>query len=85
MAALVARHRNPAFRAFAKSLKGRGKPEYLIITAVMRKLIVSINAVVASGLPARTRQAKTVDKCRKPSAAGDGVGQQQPHKARRSR
>jgi len=54
MAALVARHRNPAIRAFANNLKARGKPNKLILTAVMRKLIVIINAVVASGEPART-------------------------------
>lgn len=54
MAALVARHRNPAIRAFAENLRARGKPNKLIITAVMRKLIVIINAVVASGQPART-------------------------------
>jgi len=54
MPALVARHRNPAIRAFAENLKTRGKPNKLILTAVMRKLIVIINAVVASGQPART-------------------------------
>lgn len=54
MAALVARHRNPAIRAFAENLKARGKPNKLILTAVMRKLIVIINAVIASGQPART-------------------------------
>jgi transposase len=53
MAALVARHRNPTIRAFAQTLKARGKPNKLIITAVMRKLIVIINAVVASNQPAR--------------------------------
>lgn len=54
MAALVARHRNPALRAFAQNLKARGKPNKLILTAVMRKLIVILNAVIASGQPART-------------------------------
>lgn len=54
MAALVARHRNPTIRAFAMNLKTRGKPNKLILTAVMRKLIVILNAVVASGQPART-------------------------------
>lgn len=54
MAALVARHRNPTIRAFAMNLKARGKPNKLILTAVMRKLIVILNAVVASGQPART-------------------------------
>lgn len=54
MAALVARQRNPAIRAFAENLKARGKPNKLILTAIMRKLIVIINAVVASGQLART-------------------------------
>jgi Transposase and inactivated derivatives len=54
MAALVARHRNPNLRTFAQGLKARGKPNKLIITAVMRKLIVILNAIVASGQPART-------------------------------
>jgi transposase len=53
MAALVARHRNPTIRAFAMNLKARGKPNKLILTAVMRKLIVILNAIVASGKPAR--------------------------------
>jgi transposase len=53
MAALVARHRNPKLRAFAQALKARGKPNKLILTAVMRKLIVILNAILASGQPAR--------------------------------
>ena len=53
MAALVARSYNPKLRAFAKSLRARGKPNKLILTAIMRRLIVILNAVVASGLPAR--------------------------------
>jgi transposase len=54
MAALVARSCNPKLRAFAQSLKARGKPNKLILTAIMRRLIVIINAVIASGQPART-------------------------------
>lgn len=53
MAALVARSYNPKLRAFAKSLSARGKPNKLILTALMRRLIVILNAVVASGQPAR--------------------------------
>ena len=53
MAALVARYRNPKLRAFADQLRQRGKPNKLILTAVMRKLIVILNAVVASNQPAR--------------------------------
>lgn len=54
MAALVARHHNPTIKAFADTLRTRGKPNKLILTAVMRKLIVILNAIVASGQPART-------------------------------
>jgi len=54
MAALVARYRNPKLRAFGLNLKARGKPNKLVLTAIMRKLIVIINAVIASGQPART-------------------------------
>jgi transposase len=53
MAALVARHHNPTIKAFAQNLKQRGKPNKLILTAIMRKLIVILNAVVASRQPAR--------------------------------
>lgn len=54
MAALVARHHNPTIRAFAMTLKARGKPNKVVLTAVMRKLIVILNAIIASGQPART-------------------------------
>ncbi len=53
MAALVARTFNPRLKAFADQLRQRGKPNKLILTAIMRKLIVILNAVVASGKPAR--------------------------------
>lgn len=54
MAALVARTFNPRLKAFADHLRQRGKPNKLVITAIMRKIIVILNAVVASGQPART-------------------------------
>lgn len=53
MAALVARYRNPKLKAFADQLRQRGKPNKLILTAIMRKLIVIINAIIASAQPAR--------------------------------
>jgi transposase len=52
MAALVASRFNPKLRRFAQNLRQRGKPNKLIITAIMRKLIVIINAVIASDKPA---------------------------------
>jgi transposase len=53
MAALVARRHNPRLKAFADQLRQRGKANKLIITAIMRKLIVIINAVIASNQPAK--------------------------------
>lgn len=52
MAALVARAFNPRLKAFPHALAQRGKPAKLVITAIMRKLIVILNAVIASGQPA---------------------------------
>lgn len=54
MAALVAKTFNPRLKAFAQQLQQRGKPYKLVLTAVMRKLIVILNAIIASGKPART-------------------------------
>lgn len=53
MAAVVAIRFNPQLRAFAARLKAKGKPFKLIAAAVMRKLIVILNAVLASGEPTR--------------------------------
>jgi transposase len=51
MAALVALQRNPVLKAFASGLRARGKPFKVVITAVMRKLIVTLNAIVRDGEP----------------------------------
>lgn len=53
MAAVAAVRFNPRLRAFAERLKAKGKPFKLIAAAVMRKLIVILNAVLASGEPTR--------------------------------
>lgn len=53
MAALVARSCNPKLRAFANTLKARGKPNKVVLIAIMRKLVVILNAVLKSGLPAK--------------------------------
>lgn len=53
MAAVIAMRFNPRLRAFAERLKAKGKPFKLIAAAVMRKLIVILNAVLASGEPTR--------------------------------
>jgi len=51
MAALVAIRYNPVMRLFAEKLRRNGKPSKVVITAVMRKLIVTLNAIVRSGEP----------------------------------
>jgi transposase len=48
MAALVAKRTCPHLRDFAQRIIARGNPPKVAITAVMRKLIVIINAVLAS-------------------------------------
>lgn len=53
MAALVAMQANPVMRCFAQQLKARGKPFKVVITAVMRKLVVTLNAILRSGQPWR--------------------------------
>ena len=51
MAALVALRHNAVMRRFAASLRQNGKPFKVVITAVMRKLIVTLNAILRSGQP----------------------------------
>jgi transposase len=51
MAAVAARRCNPAVRAFAAGLAARGRPFKVVITACMRKLLVTLNAILKSGKP----------------------------------
>ena len=51
MTALVAIQHNPVIRLFADKLRRNGKPSKVVITAVMRKLIVTLNAILRSGEP----------------------------------
>lgn len=51
MPAIVARRYNPLIKAFADRLKKAGKPNMVIIGAVMRKLIHIIYGVLKSGRP----------------------------------
>ena len=46
MAALVASRRNPVLAAFYRRLVAAGKPKKLALTAVMRKLLTILNAMV---------------------------------------
>jgi transposase len=51
MPAIVARRYNPVIKEFADRLKKAGKPNMLIIGAVMRKLLHIIYGVLKSGMP----------------------------------
>ncbi|MBO9465099.1 transposase [Tropicibacter sp. R15_0] len=48
-AALVASHHNPVLKVFADRLRAAGKPHKVVITAVARKLVTIVNALVTSG------------------------------------
>jgi transposase len=56
MAALVAMQCNPIIQRFAAGLSARGKSFSVVITAVMRKLIVILNAILRTGEPWRGAQ-----------------------------
>jgi len=49
MAALVAAHWNPALRVFYQRLRAAGKPAKVALTAVARKLLVLLNAILRDG------------------------------------
>jgi transposase len=51
MAALSASAHNPTFKAFRDRLKANGKPHKLVIVAVLRKLITTLNAIIKSRQP----------------------------------
>ena len=46
MATLVATRRNAAIRAFYTRLLAAGKPKKVALTACMRKLLISLNAMM---------------------------------------
>ncbi len=56
MAALAAMKANPVLAAFAARLRASGHPFKGIVTAVMRKLVVILNALVRDGRPWRAPQ-----------------------------
>ena len=51
MSALVAKTHNPVIKAFYDRLVGAGKPKKVALIACMRKLLTTLNAMVASGEP----------------------------------
>jgi transposase len=56
MAALVAARHNPALRAFYQRLVAAGKARKLALTAAMRKLLVTLNAILRDRQPWRAPQ-----------------------------
>lgn len=48
-AALVASNHNPILKTFADRLRAAGKPHKVVITAVARKLVTIVNALIKSG------------------------------------
>lgn len=57
MAAMVAIRHNRHLRELAERVTARGNPFKVAITAVMRKLLVMLNAIVASGQPCKMANA----------------------------
>lgn len=51
MSALVAAYKDPRMEAFYKKLVSKGKPKKLALVAVMRKMIVTLNAMLHSNTP----------------------------------
>lgn len=51
MAALVGARRNPTMNAFYQRLVGAGKPPKAALTACMRKLLTTLNAMLRDGVP----------------------------------
>jgi transposase len=51
MAALVASRRNPTIRTFYLRLRDSGKPPKVALTACMRKLLTTLNAIARTGTP----------------------------------
>ena len=51
MAALVAGQHNPVMKAFKKRLAEAGKPPKVILVAIMRKLVSTLNAMIKNNQP----------------------------------
>ena len=56
MVTLVATRHNPTIPSFYERLRAGGKAKKLAITACMRKLLVIVNAMLASGTSWRNTQ-----------------------------
>jgi transposase len=53
MAAVVAMQCNPVVKAFGRGLTERGKPFKVVATAVMRKMLITLNSILKSEKPWR--------------------------------
>ena len=51
MATLSAMQHNPQIKAFADRLRAKGKPGKVVVVACMRKLLVTLNALIAQQVP----------------------------------
>jgi transposase len=68
MSAVVAIRANPHLKDLAARLKAKGRPPKVAITAVMRKLLTILNAVVRDGMPCKMPTAARQDKKQVPNA-----------------
>ncbi|MFN9974638.1 MAG: transposase, partial [Phycisphaerae bacterium] len=57
MAALVATRFNPVLREYYRRLVAAGKPKKLALIATLRKLLVTLNAILRTNQPWRTARA----------------------------
>ena len=53
MAVVVAMRCNPVVEAFGRELTKRGKPFKVVATAVMRKMLITLNSILKSEKPWR--------------------------------
>jgi transposase len=63
MAALVGTRCNPVLRAFYARLLAAGKPKKVALTACMRKLLVTLNAMLRDGTAWMPGRAELADSC----------------------
>jgi transposase len=63
MGALVGTRCNPALRGFYERLLRSGKPKKVALTACMRKLLVTLNAIVRDGTPWMPNRVELADSC----------------------
>ena len=63
MAALVGTRCNPALRRFYQHLLQAGKPKKVALTACMRKLLVTLNAILRDGTPWVPERIALTDSC----------------------